>query len=54
MFDAAETARVEAIGALSMEGVKQNLAAQLEQRLVARGLGRARARKKSPSPMCWA
>ena len=42
MFDAAETARVEAIGALAMEGVKHNLAAQLEQRLVARGLGRAR------------
>ncbi len=42
IFDAAETARVEAIGALSMEGVRQNLAAQLEQRLVSRGLGRAR------------
>jgi cobaltochelatase CobT len=44
IFDAAETARVEAIGALSMEGVRQNLAAQLEQRLVARGLGRARSK----------
>ncbi len=42
IFDAAENARVEAIGALAMEGVKQNLAAQLEQRMVARGLGRAR------------
>src|ERR1700758_484541 len=42
IFDAAETARVEAIGALSMEGVRQNLAAQLEQKLVSRGLGRAR------------
>ena len=31
IFDAAETARVEAIGALAMEGVRQNLAAQLEQ-----------------------
>jgi cobaltochelatase CobT len=45
VFDAAETARVEAIGALSMEGVKQNLTAQLEQRLVARGLGRAKSRE---------
>jgi cobaltochelatase CobT len=44
IFDAAENARVEAIGALTMEGVKHNLAAQLEQRLVARGLGRARSK----------
>jgi cobaltochelatase CobT len=44
IFDAAETARVEAIGALAMTGVKHNLAAQLEQRLVARGLGRARSK----------
>jgi len=42
IFDAAENARVEAIGALAMEGVKKNLAAQLEQRMVARGLGRAK------------
>jgi len=46
MFDAAETARVEAIGALAMEGVRHNLAAQLEQRLVARGLGRARSQEE--------
>ena len=45
VFDAAENARVEAIGALTMEGVKHNLAAQLEQRLVARGMGRARVRE---------
>ena len=45
IFDAAESARIEAIGALAMEGVKQNLAAQLEQRMVARGLGRARAKE---------
>ena len=45
LFDAAESARVEAIGALAMEGVKHNLAAQLEQRLVARGLGRARTKE---------
>ena len=46
IFDAAENARVEAIGALAMEGVKHNLAAQLEQRLVARGLGRARSKEE--------
>ena len=40
IFEAAEQARVEAIGALAMEGVRQNLAAQLEQRLVAKGLAR--------------
>ena len=44
IFDAAENARVEAIGAIAMEGVKKNLAAQLEQRLVARGLGRAKSK----------
>src|SRR5438094_8166137 len=32
IFEAAEAARVEAIGAISMAGVKKNLAAQLEQR----------------------
>ena len=48
IFDAAETARVEAIGALAMEGVRQNLAAQLEQRLVAKGLGRAASREEAP------
>src|SRR5580698_4216889 len=48
IFDAAETARVEAIGALAMEGVRQNLSAQLEQRLVAKGLGRASAREEAP------
>ncbi len=45
IFDAAENARVEGIGALAMEGVRRNLAAQLEQKLVARGLGRAKARE---------
>ncbi|MGH6828727.1 MAG: cobaltochelatase subunit CobT, partial [Rhizomicrobium sp.] len=45
IFEAAETARVEAIGALAMEGVGQNLAARLEQRLVAKGLGRAKSRE---------
>ena len=47
IFDAAENARVEAIGALAMPGVKHNLAAQLEQRLVARGLGRAHNRDEA-------
>ena len=44
IFDAAESARVEAIGAIAMEGVKQNLAAELEQRMVAKGLGRAKSK----------
>ncbi len=47
VFDAAENARVEAIGALAMSGVKQNLAAQLEQKLTARGLGRAHTRDEA-------
>ena len=48
MFEAAEQARVEAIGALALEGVRQNLAAQLEQRLVAKGVGRAANREEAP------
>jgi cobaltochelatase CobT len=48
IFDAAESARVEAIGALAMEGVRQNLAAQLEQRLTARGLARAASQDEVP------
>ena len=44
VFDAAENARVEAIGALAMEGVRRNLAAQLEQKLVG-SPGPRRARK---------
>ena len=48
IFEAAETARVEAIGALAMEGVRQNLAAQLEHRLVAKGLSRATSREEAP------
>src|SRR5215813_14682010 len=38
MFEAAEQARVEAIGSLAMKGVAANLAVGLEQRLNARGL----------------
>jgi cobaltochelatase CobT len=48
MFEAAEQARVEAIGSLAMVGVKANLAAGLEQRLVARGLAKARTREEVP------
>ena len=47
-FEAAEQARVEAIGSLAMKGVKANLAAGLEQRLIQRGLGKARAREEVP------
>jgi cobaltochelatase CobT len=48
IFEAAESARVEAIGALAMEGVKQNLAAQLEQRLTAKGLSRVTSKDDTP------
>ena len=45
VFEAAEQARVEAIGALAMKGVAANLAAGLEQRLLQHGLARAHARE---------
>ncbi len=48
IFEAAEQARVEAIGALAMKGVQQNLASGLEQRLLGRGLGKARTREEAP------
>ena len=48
IFEAAESARIEAIGANSMAGVKKNLAAQLEQRLVLKGLTKARTREEAP------
>ena len=48
IFEAAESARVEAIGALAMEGVRQNLAAQMEQRLVQKGFAKARTREEAP------
>src|SRR5271170_3560289 len=48
VFEAAEQARVEAIGALAMKGVAENLAAQLEQRCNARGLAKARDRSEAP------
>ena len=48
LFEAAENARVEAIGALAMTGVKQNLGAMLEQRLLQKGLGKAKTREDVP------
>jgi len=48
VFEAAEQARVEAIGALAMKGVAANLASGLEQRLINRGLGKARVRDEAP------
>ena len=48
IFEAAEQARVEAIGALAMKGVKANLASGLEQRLLNRGLGKARVKDEAP------
>ncbi len=48
MFEAAEQARVEAIGSLAMKGVANNLTAGLEQRLNARGLAKARVRADVP------
>ena len=47
-FEAAEQARVEAIGALAMKGVAANLASGLEQRLINRGLGKARVKEEAP------
>jgi len=47
-FEAAEQARVEAIGSLAMKGVAANLAAGLEQRLLNRGLAKARVRDEVP------
>lgn len=49
LFEAAEQARVEAIGTLAMKGVAGNLAANLESRLVARGF--AKMREKSEVPL---
>ena len=52
VFEAAEQARVEAIGALAMKGVAHNLAAGLEQRLHARGLAKARVQGGSADRRC--
>ena len=48
IFEAAEQARVEAIGSLAMKGVAANLSAGLEQRMLNRGLGKARNREEAP------
>ena len=48
IFEAAEQARVEAIGSLAMKGVKANLASGLETRLLNRGLGKARSKDEAP------
>jgi len=48
VFEAAEQARVEAIGSLAMKGVAANLTAGLEQRLLNRGLAKARVRDEAP------
>jgi cobaltochelatase CobT len=48
VFEAAEQARVEAIGAIAMKGVANNLAVGLEQRLINKGLGKARSKDDVP------
>src|SRR5579871_2309620 len=48
VFDAAEQARVEAIGARAMSGVAANLTAQLEARLAASGIAKATDRSQAP------
>jgi cobaltochelatase CobT len=50
VFEAAEQARVEAIGANAMKGVADNLTAGLEQRMLSRGLSRAQTREEAPLP----
>ncbi len=48
IFDAAEQARVEAIGARAMKGVAENLTAQLKARLAASGIAKATERSDAP------
>jgi cobaltochelatase CobT len=48
IFDAAEQARVEAIGARAMKGVADNLTAQIEARLSASGIARVKERSEAP------
>jgi cobaltochelatase CobT len=48
LFEAAEQARVEAIGTTTMKGVAGNLAANLEARCNARGLAKIRDRADAP------
>ncbi len=48
VFDAAEQARVEAIGALAMKGVADNLAASLEAQCTRKGMARMQSRAEVP------
>ena len=48
IFEAAEQARVEAIGARAMQGVAANLTAGLEARLATTGIARVREKKDAP------
>ncbi len=48
IFEAAEQARVEAIGALAMKGVAENLSASLEARCSARGMAKMKDRAEAP------
>jgi cobaltochelatase CobT len=48
IFESAEQARVEAIGTNAMKGVAANLTANLESKLNARGLAKARDRSEAP------
>ena len=48
IFEAAEQARVEAIGARAMQGVAANLTASLEARLATTGIARLREKKDAP------
>ena len=51
VYDALEQARIEAIGANALGGVKQNLTAALESRLEKRGLNRPTPQNPGPPPM---
>jgi cobaltochelatase CobT len=48
MFEAAEQARVEAIGAIAMKGVAKNLTAGLDARLTAKGFAKVKVRGDAP------
>ena len=48
LFEAAEQARVEAIGSLAMKGMAQNLAASLEAKCSGRGMAKARNKEDAP------
>jgi cobaltochelatase CobT len=48
VFDALETARVEALGALAMDGVRSNLERHVEGRVRADAIGRARSFEEVP------